>query len=225
MIHNLRVLGLGIMAVLAMSAVAASAASADTLTSESSPVRITAKETGSGFVWTFTAGTVKCKEATYTAASVATPTTTATMTPSYPAKTTGGEQNCTGFGFPAEINTNGCVYRSTIGAATTGNMEISCPEGKEITITAASAGVTKCVVHFGSQTFIGITTYSNTGSGTTREVEDTTNGVKIVKYKHTAGTGVGSCTSGSSSEGSYTSTTIWTGENLAGTAHIGIFFS
>jgi hypothetical protein len=225
MIRNLKVLGLGIMAVLAMSAVAASAASADIFTSESSPVRITSKESGSGLVWTFTAGTVKCKEASYTASSVVMPTSTVTMTPSYPAKTAGGEQNCTGFGFPAEINTNGCVYKSTIGGTTTGNMEILCPEGKEITVTAVSAGITKCVVHFGSQTFIGITTYSNTGFGTTREIEDSTFGVKVVKYKHTAGAGVGSCTSGSSSEGSYSSTTIWTGENLAGTAHIGLFLS
>jgi len=140
MIRNLKALGLALMAMLVMAAVAASAASADDFTSESSPVTLTGKQTGGGDVFTSTAGTVKCKEKKYTATGVATPTTAVTVTPSYPAKTVGGELNCTAFGFPAEVHTNGCTFRFTVGATTTGGLEIICPEGKEITATAVAAG-------------------------------------------------------------------------------------
>lgn len=224
MIRNLKVLGLALVAMLAMTAVAASAASADDLTSETSPVTMTGKQSGAGDVFTTTAGTVKCKEVIYTTASTATPTTTVTATPSYPAKTAGGEQNCTGFGFPAEVNANGCKYVFTIGVGTTGDLKVECAESKEITVTAASGGTTKCIVHVPGQTLLGAITYGNTGAGTTRELTIGANIVEGLSYKHTAGTGIGACTSGSSLKGSYTGAGTVTAEN-AGGAHVGIFLS
>jgi hypothetical protein len=224
MIRNLKVLGLALVAMLAMTAVAASAASADDLTSETSPVTLTGKQAGLGDVFTTTAGTVKCKEVNYTATNVATPTTTVNAVPSYPEKTTSGEQNCTGFGFPATVATNGCTYRFTIGGATTGGLDIICTGGQEITVTAVGAGTVKCIVHVGSQNLAAGITYSNTGAGTTREIKIAANLAKTLTYKHTAGTGVGACSpGGSSTEGSYTGEGIVTGEN--GGTHVGIFLS
>ena len=225
MTRNLKLLELAVVAILAMGAVATSA-SADHLTAEKNPVNVTSKDSGLGLTFSFTAGTVKCKEASYTAISVVTPTTAVTTTPSYPVKTVGGEQNCTGFGFPAEINTNGCTYTYTIGGggATTGGLDLNCPAGQEITVTAKSAGVVKCTVHMPAQIWGAGVTLSNMGSGTTSEIDVTTSIVSAFAYKHTAGTGVGACTSGTSSTGNYTATSIWTGEN-GSNQHIGIFVS
>jgi len=225
MTHKLKVLGLALVAVFAMSAMSASAASADDLTSEISPITLTGKQTGAGDVFTTTAGTVKCKEVKYTVSLIETPTTAVTATPAYPVKTTGGEQNCTGFGFPAEIHTNECTYRFTIGGpgVTTGGLDIICPVGKEITVTAVSAGVTKCTVHVPEQNIAAGITYSNTGaSGTTREVDITANLSNTLTYKHTAGGGVGACTTGHAN-GSYTGAGTVTGEK--GGVHVGIFLS
>ena len=223
MIPNLKVLGLALVAVLAMSAIGASVASADDLASDSTPVTLTGKQSGGGDVLTTTAGTVKCKEINYTATNVATPTTTVDVTPNYPEKTSGGEQNCTGFGFPATVATNGCTFRFTIGEATTGGFDIICPAGQEITATARSAGVTKCIVHIGAQNIAAGITYSNTGAaGTTREIDITANLAGTLAYKHTTGAGIGDCTAGSGS-GSYTGAAIVTGENIG--THVGIFLS
>jgi hypothetical protein len=222
MIRNLKLLGLAIAAVLTMSAIAASAASADDFTSEKNPVTVTGKGNGANvFVITITAGVVKCKESSY--AAVMTPMTTSmTLTPSIPVKTTGGEQNCTGFGFPAEVNTNGCTFTYTIGAATTGGMDVNCPAGKEITVTAKSGETIKCTAHFPSQSWSSGVSYGNTGAGATREVDVSLSVTGLVVYKHTAGSGIGSCTSGSGS-GSYTDANVFTGES--GSNHVGIFFS
>jgi hypothetical protein len=223
MIRNLKVLGLVLVALLAMTAVAVSAASADDLTSEASPVTLTGKQSGAGDVFTTTAGTVKCKEVSYTAISVGTPTTTVDVAPNYPLKTAGGEQNCAGFSLPAEIATNGCVYRLTIGAATTGGFDIVCPVGQEMTATAKGGATTKCTIHIPPQSIAAGVTFSNTGAGTTREVDIAANISGTLAYKHTAGTGLGACTSGSGS-GSYAGSAIVTGENGGG-AHVGIFLS
>lgn len=222
MIRNLKALGLALVALLAMTAVSASTASADDLTSEKTPVTLTGKQSGTGDVFTTTAGTVKCKEVIYTAASVVTPTTTVDVTPNYPLTTAGGEQNCAGFSLPAEITTSGCVYRLTIGAATTGGFDIVCPVGQEITATVKGGGTTKCTIHIPPQNIAAGVTFSNTGAGTTREVDIASNISGTLAYKHTAGTGLGACTSGSAS-GSYTGSAIVTAES--GGVHVGIFLS
>ena len=224
MIRNFKMLGGALVAVLAISAVVGSAASADEFTSEISPVTMTGQQAGAGDVITTTAGTVKCKQVGYSAGLVVTPTTAVTATPSYPLTTSGGEWNCTGFGFPAEVSTNGCVYRFTIFVSTfVGNFEILCPEGKEITVTAKSVGVVKCTLHIPAQTISSALTYRNVGAGNTREITITSNISTQLSYKHTAGTGIGACTSGSSITGSYTGEAIVTGQTVGG--HVGIFLS
>jgi hypothetical protein len=220
MIRNLKALAL--VAVFAMSVFAASTASADTYTSEGgSAVALTGKQAGSGDVLTTTAGTVKCKEINYTGTTKAGVTTVA-FKPNYPIKTTGGEQNCTGFGFPAEVNSNGCTYLSHTGAGTTGMMDIVCEAGKEITITAAAAGTSKDIMHLPAQTGLGTITYKNIGAGTTREVEIEFN-LSGIKYRHTAGTGLGAGTTGEGSSGTYVGKMVVTGETDGGSTHVGIF--
>src|SRR5215207_2573751 len=218
MMRNLKVLGLALVAMLAMTAVAASAASADEFTGETNPVPLlTGKQTGAGDVFTTTSGIVKCKEVSYKATNVASGVTAVNATPTYPVKTPLGEQNCTAFGFPAEIHTNECTYRFTINAGagvTTGKLDVICPAGKEITVTAVSAGVTKCTVHVPAQEIGAGITYSNTGAGATREVDITANISNALTYKHTAGSGVGACTSGHGL-GSYAGAGIVTGETAA----------
>ena len=225
MIRNLKVLGLALVAVFVMSAFATSAASADSLTSESSPVTLTGKQVSSGDVFTLTIGTAKCKEIRYTA-TMSTPTTTFSLTPSFPVKTTGGEQNCSTFGFPGEIHTNGCTYLFHIGAATTGTLDIVCPEGKEVTITAGTAGTTKCTMHVPAQSSLATVTYKNVGSLTTREIELEFN-ITNIKYSHTEGTGLGKCATGSATTGSYVGKALLTGEEdkALEPKHVGIFLS
>jgi hypothetical protein len=89
-------------------------------------------------------------------------------------------------------------------------------------VTAVSAGTTKCVVHLGHQANFAIT-YSNTGTGTTREINMTASIANTIDYKHTAGSGIGACTSGSSGSGSYTGSAVVTGESVG--THVGIFLS
>jgi len=222
MMRNLRALSLAIMAVMAMSAVVASApASADEITSETSPTLMSGNQVGLGDVLTTTAGTVKCKEIIYLSGSMATPTTTITVTPTYPLKASDGTQNCTGMGFPVEVFTNGCAYQFTIsgGGVTTGGFDIICLEKKEITMIATSGPTTKCILHIPPQNISSGVTYSNTGAGTTREISITMNFVNSLSYSHTPGGGVGSCTSGSG-KGSYTGAAT-----LGGLTHVGFYLS
>jgi hypothetical protein len=225
MMRNLKVLGLALVAMFAMSAVAASMASADDLTSESSPVTLTGAQEEND-VFTTTAGNTSCKEVKYKSAPTATPTTTVSVTPEYPEKTAGGLQNCTALGFPAKVDTNGCTYLFHIGAGvTTGTLDIVCAGSNEITVTANNTATEKCIIHVKGQTGLGPITYTNVGSGTTREL---TVSAKItnLSYSHTrpAGEpGLGACTTGSGTTGSYNGKAIVTGENASG--HVGIFLS
>jgi hypothetical protein len=225
MMRNLKVLGLALVAVFAMSAVAASMASADDLTSESSPVILSGKQEGSD-VLTITAGNIACKEIKYSGTTI-TPTTTVTVTPSYPEKTSAGEQNCTALGFPSIIHTNGCTYLFHINGAgsTTGTVDIVCPAGKEITVTTNAPATIKCTLHFPAQTGLGPVTYINTGAGTTRELRIETK-ITNLKYSHTAGTGLGTCTTGTGTTGGYVGKMLFTGLNdSGGSGHVGIFLS
>jgi len=219
--RNLKILGLALVAMLAMSAVAASMASADTFTAEKYPVTITGDQDGQTDVFTTTAGTVSCKKATYVG-TVAAASKEASATPTY--------SECTGLGFPVTIDTNGCSYKFTMtdvvtDASTTARVDIVCPGTEEITVTAKSGATTKCIIHIPPQTTLSHVELSNIGTGTTREI---TGNITIsgIKYTHTAGTGVGACTGGSASNGSYAGRVRLTGEETVSPFnHIGIFLS
>lgn len=216
--RNVKVLGLALVAMFAMSAATATAASADDFTAEKYPATLTGSNTTANDQLVLTTGIVNCKKSTYTA-TVSAATTSVSVTPSY--------SECTAFGFPSAIDTNGCKYIFNVGAGTTGDADISCEAGKSITFTAIGAGTVKCTIHITSQSYIaGAVTYSNTGSGTTREM-----GIEVslsgIDYSHTKGTGIGACTAGSATNGTVSAAALVTGEEdkASGAAHIGIFLS
>jgi hypothetical protein len=227
--RNFKILGLALIATLAMSAIGASAASADDLTAEvvgGIQLHGTFEPEFAGSLVT-TVGNTTCKEVTYDIGTITVPTTAVTMAPTYPEKTKSGEQNCLMAGFPAVVHVNGCHYllQVTGGASTVGPATLQCPTGNEITATATSAGTVRCTMHVPPQVLTGDpATYANKGGGTTREVTAFINAHGVI-YKHTAGTGLGKCTGGSGANGTFVAKGTATGLNDVGTTHIGIFLS
>jgi hypothetical protein len=203
--RNLKMIGL---LVVMLAATAASSASAANFYSEGEPTTITGSRTKASTLTT-TAGTVTCESESYTATMASSQQETLTVTPSY--------SGCTGFGFSATIALNGCDY--VFNAA--GTVDIVCPEGKEITVTATSSETTKCIVHIPAQTGLGSVKYKNEGSGSTRDILVTAE-VTGIKYTHTAGTGAGACSTGSASNGSLEASVALTGET-EGEASTGVW--
>jgi hypothetical protein len=225
--RKLKTLGVMLVAVFAMSAVVAASASADDFTAEKNTVTLTGDQDKGLDKFTTTVGIVSCNEVKYHGTAT-TGSTTVKIAPTY--------NGCTGFGFPATIHMNGCEYALTLTeqkpevGPTTTTVEIVCPTGKEITITAVAAGTTKCTVHVPPQTGPSGTTglkhieWHNVGAGQTRELTGTIT-ITGITYKHTEGTGLGKCTTGHSETGSYNGLATVTGEEHGGGAHVGIFLS
>jgi hypothetical protein len=214
-----KALGLAFIAMLALSAVVATAASADDFTAEKYPATLTGtNEPGFSDEFLTTIGTFKCTQTTY-AATIAGPTTSVTATPSF--------SGCAAFGFPFVFDMNGCTFKLNVGAGTTGDVDLVCPAGAEVTITGTSAGTTKCIEHLKAQSDIaGTVAYSNIGVGATREITISSS-LSGIDYTHTAGTGIGACTTGSAVNGVLNSRAIFTGENDGPvfTEHVGVFMS
>jgi hypothetical protein len=162
MIHNLKALGLALMAAFALSAVVASAASAQNqgwLTTDGTDVTLTGTETGGAGANALTAfgGTVECPGSVYTGHKVLTvketeegkkheripnKSTTATITPHYKQTNDKGEPNCVvaGTGLTVTVDMNGCDYVVHIGTKIVAGeykvtYDIVCPTGKDITVT------------------------------------------------------------------------------------------
>ena len=206
--RNVRILGLALLAMLSIGAVASASASADTLTAQAYPAVLTgtAEPAFTDEVVT-TAGTVKCPDVKYDG-TITGPVTTAgsiSVTPTY--------ANCTAFGFSSTIHHKSCSFQFKVLAGTAGTVNLACSTaGDELTITAIGAGVTKCTVHIPPQTDIpGTIKFTNTVSGGTVEANLTG-----IKYTHTAGTGIGACTSGSATTGTLTMKATFTAETEAG---------
>lgn len=223
MTRKLKALSTALIAVFAVSAAFASMASADDLTSEVSPVTLTGTGDTSGpgvNVLTFPgAGITSCTTSTYKGTNT-TPTTSITVTPAY--------SGCTSVGFPAVIHTNGCDYVLTIlgGGSTKANAEVVCPVGQEITVTAISAGTTKCTIHIPPQKGLTTITGTNIGSGATGELLLHLE-IHNITAKTTTGTGIGACPATHTSLASLAGTVTVTGEEDKATnpAHVGIFLS
>lgn len=221
--HRLRLLGPVVAIALVASALASTTSYADQFQAEKAPVTLTGREDpASTTEFRTTAGHVDCSEVIYAGTASSFPTTTISVEPTF--------KSCIALGFPATVVSNGCKYLfhvNSAAGATTGTFDIVCPEGKEITATAAWGGTVKCIVDVPGQTGLPLVVYSNTGAGTTREVTIETNNISL-KYSHTGGTatGLGKCSTGSSS-GEYESKAVLTGEEdkATGAAHIGLFVS
>ena len=216
--RNLKILGLALIAMLSMSAVAASMASADELTAENYPATLKGSldEVAVPDKFLTTTGPVSCKQANYDG-TISGPTTTVEVTPTY--------NECTAFGFPAVIDHGNCKYLFHIVKNTTeGDVDLVCTSG-ELTVTAIGAGTPKCIVHVPPQSDItGTVKYSRIGAGTTQEITVVAN-LTGIDYTHTQGTGVGSCPSGSATNGTLEAKAKVTGLQDEGPNHIGLFLS
>ena len=217
MIRKLKFLGLALAAVFAMSAVGASAASALVqFHTEGAPVTITANqhEGTNGFDVQF--GEVKCTTAKlHGTTQEKTTETTITLTPTY--------EGCTFAGVATTIDMNGCDYTAhvhNLGPPYTGFITIKCVLGSEITVT----GGNKCTVHVPAQTNLGTITYTNTGSGSTKEITVHLNGIQNITYTQTKGTAaVGACATMTTGAGKYTGKVTITGETDPTNIHTGIW--
>lgn len=214
-------IGAAAIAALLMSSVGAGVASADDYTVETSPATLTGKLNGTTHIVKVDGGEIKC--------------TTGTSDGTMAAQHTSFWNRlrilsgCTFAGLVATVSMNECVYVTKVSAGagnTSGTVDISCPAGKEITVKAPSVGTTKCTVHIPAQTGLGPVSYSNVGSGTTREIIVTSN-VTNLKYSQTAGTAeTGNCaTADSTTGGTETSQEAVTAENELGGTHIALLLT
>ncbi|HEX5714158.1 MAG TPA: hypothetical protein VFX85_12675 [Solirubrobacterales bacterium] len=222
--RTLKVLGLALVAALTIGSTAA----ADELTAETYPVAISGVSEERGFVFTSQAGQTFCYEGSYAATSSG-PSTSLTVTPTYPEKTKSGGVNCGLKGVPgAVVDLNGCDYLLTISGAgsTSGTARIHCPAGSEITYTASLFGIPGCTIHVPDQTFPpGSVTYANVGAGTTREVTASVNSGASVKYTQTPGMGAAKCTAWIGENGSLTAKMILKATQESTGSHAGLFLS
>lgn len=218
MSRNLKVLGLTLVAALAMSAVVASAASATAFNfkAEKVPTLLTGKQHAGNDVFVTDAGKVECNEATYVGEQKTTPTTEVTVTPTY--------TGCTAFGFVnVPIDVNGCSYKFTAKTIEAGNFEgevdILCPAGKSIEVTAPG-----CTVTVGAQNNLKKITYTNLGAGATREVTVDVAATGIKYEEHNKGI-FPTCAANTvpKANGTYTGAGLVTGENPTTKAHQGVF--
>ena len=210
MIRNLKMMGLALVAMMALGAVLASSAFAQ-FEAEKEPVTLT---TSSNEMQKFapTAGGTAFECTTLTI-SANTPKTKASETlevhPTY--------SNCETFlGAAMSITTTGCNYVFHLKKGETkGTTDVECEAGKKIVIKMGSI----CTYEIGTQTGLGSITYKNVGAGTTREVivEPNLGGVTWTRITNDF-----FCPAGGST-GTYVGNSTITGENAAGTEHIGVF--
>jgi hypothetical protein len=158
MSRNLKVLGLALVAVLAMSVMVASAASASQYTGSAYPTTGTGSNTAGKETFTTPGGTVQCDS--HFVGTLAAASSTLTVTPTY--------TKCVAFGFlNATVNFNGCDYLFHAGASKGGGVydnsaDIVCPAGKgPVTITAGT-----CVVDVPAQTNLKNVKTTNLAGGT-----------------------------------------------------------
>ncbi len=186
---------------------------------EAAPATLTGKNHAGPSLFFSTAGPLECNESSYTGTLAAAEATEFELAPVY-----GG---CNLMGIPATVDVNGCKYRFTVtnieSGKREGSMDVVCPEGKTITVTAVQAGVPKCTIHIPSQNDRRQVTFTNTGAGATREITIDLNAGGI-KYTHTAGVGPGACAFGGAENGFLAGPITLTGEK-AGGEHVGVFTS
>ena len=154
-----------------------------------------------------TAGSAECKSVTFAGTVASSSASSITATPSF--------SECTCLGVLCTADVNECDYLLKIDAESLGTVDIACPAGKEITLTAS-----KCTIHIPPQTGVGTISYQEIGTGTTREIELGLN-LAGIHYAHTEGTGIGKCSTGTGTNGTLAGTATMTGEGDPGSGHVG----
>jgi hypothetical protein len=207
MIRNLKVLASALVALLAMSALASTAnaqfeseAESTNLTTSTNAMQKLAFSEGST--------AIECTTYKVSGTQSSKTVTTLTVTPIF--------SNCESFlGAAVALTTNGCKYVFHLAkGSTTGTTDIECEAGKAMEFEIGNI----CKYTIGTQTGLSSVSFKNTGAGSTREIVAEMN-LKGVTATRT--TNDFFCPAAGST-GTYTGTSTMTGENAAGTAHIGI---
>jgi hypothetical protein len=207
MIRHLKVLGLALVALLAMSALASTASAQFESEAENTNLTVSSNQMQK-FAPSEGSTAVECTTIKVTGTQSGKDNTTVTITPAY--------SNCETFlGAATSVNTNGCKYVFHLAkGSTTGTADVECETGKVIEITVGSI----CKYTIGTQTGLSSVSFKNTGSGTTREVivEPTVKGLTSTRTTNDF-----FCPAAGST-GTYIGSATITGESAEG-AHIGIF--
>ena len=152
MTRNLKVLGMLLASMFAITAMAAATASAANFHAEVEPTYLTGSSTGN-HVFKASGAEVVCTGATFTGEAPTLTKETQISHPSY--------SGCTFLEEAAAVDTTGCDYELFAG----GRVDVECSGSNVIKVTTSA-----CTLSFGSQTTTGGATYTNAGSGTTRDV-------------------------------------------------------
>jgi hypothetical protein len=179
MTRNLKILGLSVLAGLALSATSASPASASPkFHSEFAGIFLTGGQTGVvANVLTTDLGEMKCNVVKFNGTQAAMTTTTMTLTPKYEECKIGGEN--------AVVTMHGCNYTFHLEEQeepVEARMGIECPVGQKIEIDTA-----ECTTTISPQEPRKTVTFTNEGEGTTRSVIADLNVTGIHYIEHGAG--------------------------------------
>jgi hypothetical protein len=202
-----KMLGVAIVAALALSVVAS--ASAAQFKGSTSPVTVSGAQSTT-HKFTVEGSAVTCTTATFSSAPTAVPTSEVLITPVY--------KGCTAFGIAgATVSMNGCQYKFHSGPP--GTVDLICSSGK--TVIAVSTFLGKCKVEIpGSNASknqgLGGVTYTNTPAGkVTVGANVTTITAEVVES-----TGICPLTKGTVNNASYSGDTIVEGNGGAATIEV-----
>ncbi len=177
---NRKILGLAVVAVLAMTAVAAPAAIAAEFTAEKYPVKVTGTQDPGTNKIVVEGGnlTTECSSTeTKFHGTMEKPTSFLTVEATY--------KGCiSNLGSAATIDMNGCDYIFGVGAGATdtwaGFVTINCPAGKQIEVTGGL-----CNVDIPAQTLLGGVTYTNLTAAKPKKDVTVDMAIKGIKYTMT----------------------------------------
>jgi hypothetical protein len=187
MTRNLKIMGVALIAAFALGAVAASAASAESFDFYSEVQHTDLAGSGEGTSkFAFSAGTVTCSTAKYEGTMSSEESTSLTLAPLFEGCTV----DPTG---TASVSMNGCQFVLTAStkeeSTYKAGLDITCGEGKTISIVVKVAGVTKCTIEIPAQS-LSTVTVSEVSEGDLKAVA----AVEGLKYSQTTGSGSGACT-------------------------------
>ena len=231
MIRNLKVLGLAVVAVLALSAVVASAAMALTPKVEvgTGDGNLTGTQTELG-VFTVSGGrTVSCKIATLSGALA----TTSAEVSGVGSKFEECTSTLAGVTLPATVTVNGCTLTFHVGATVTSppadtyeaTADLVCAAGVGIEVHVYPAGTTPaqhptttplCQYKIGSQNNLGKITALNTTTASPKDI-DATLAITGISYTRTIGT-IPNCGAASGTTATLSGKATVTGKTTAGVA-------
>ncbi len=171
-----RSLLLGILVAACLVSPASSSAEAFSFWVSTSPATISAKSHSTETTLTTSTGTVRCGEVSQSGSFTGTSTAEFSTTPTF--------SECSAFGFlSVPVHSNGCSYKWTRETRVSGNYEgrtdIICPLNQVIEVTAPG-----CTLTIGSQNGLGKVTYTNIGSGNTREITADVNLTNVGYEEH-----------------------------------------